>query len=54
MKKLIKRIRLKLGLFTRKEMFVFGIEMMNKYVQDKNHLVMHSDIENFIHDLKNN
>ena len=33
---------------------MFGIRMMNKYDQDEDQLVMHSDVENYIEDLKNN
>ena len=52
--KLFKRIRLKLGLFTRDEMWEFGAKMAAKKYGNVDITVWHADIENFIHDLKNN
>ena len=56
MKKLFKRIRLKLGLFTRTELREFAGNMIWKYYDggDSDTLGGHTDIENFIEDLKNN
>ena len=50
MKKLFKRIRLKLGLFTRKELFDFATIMMKKCNGNFNE-IWHADVENFIEDL---
>jgi len=52
--KLFKRLRLKLGLYNRAELIKFAFEMLNKkrdatYIEAE---IWHSDIENFIHDLK--
>lgn len=52
MKKLFKKLRLKLNLFTRKELIDFADEMLEKHADFQG--IWHSDVENFIHDLNNN
>ena len=53
MKKLFKRIRLHFQLFTRDELYDFGVNMAIKRDEGKDY-PSHADVENHIHDLKDN